>query len=148
MIVESSRIQSEAAVLLVRLADREVGLPLASVERVLPMAHVLSLPDPSQGLIGMLNLHGEVLPVIDPRPRLGVPTPSVTAEQRLVLVRGVGRFLLWVDAIDEVIPASDTQTTVPMQQASPLVPRVIRLGDAIVPILAPGVLEPRTGAAR
>jgi chemotaxis signal transduction protein len=148
MHIDSPAIQSEAAVLLVRLADREVGLPLALVERVLPMAYVLSLPDPSQGLIGVLNLHGDVLPVVDPRPRLGVPTPSVSPEQRLVLVRGAERFLLWVDAIDEVVPGADAQTTVPMQQASPLLPRVIRLGNRLVPVMAPSALEPRSGAAR
>ncbi len=72
----------------------------------------------------------------------------MNVEQHLVLLSGTTRFLLWVDAIEEVVPASDALATVPAQQASPLVPRVIRLGDALVPILAPAVLEPRSGVAR
>ena len=35
----------ESAALLVRLGDRQYGLPLASVERVLPMAYIAALPD-------------------------------------------------------------------------------------------------------
>ncbi len=146
--IAESRLQNQDAVLLIHLSDRRFGLPLALVERVLPMAAVVSLPETSEGLIGVLNLRGEIVPVIDPRPRLGLPTPAMNAEQHLVLLSGTTRFLLWVDAIEEVVPASDALATVPAQQASPLVPRVIRLGDALVPILAPAVLEPRSGVAR
>jgi chemotaxis signal transduction protein len=132
------------AVLLIRLADRRFGLPLAAVERVMPMAFVLPLPESQRDLIGVLNLHGEILPVIDVRPRLGLPTPALLADQRLVLITGSERFLLWVDAIEEVLPAADAQSTVPSQVASPLIPRVIRLGDELVPVLALSALAPRT----
>jgi chemotaxis signal transduction protein len=141
----------EAAALLVRVAGRQFGLPLAVVERVLPMAYVLSLPEAGQGLVGMLNLHGEIVPVVDPRPRLGLPSPTASAEQRLVALRGSGanRFLLWVDEVDEVVTVTPEELSgVPAQQASPVVPRVLRLGDAIVPLLAPTALEPRVAALR
>jgi purine-binding chemotaxis protein CheW len=131
------------AVLLVCLADRRFGLPLATVERVMPMALVLPLAQSHQDLIGVLNLRGEILPVINPRPRLGLATPAMHADQRLVLVSGTERFLLWVDAIEDVLPAADAQSTVPSQVASPLIPRVIRLGDEMVPILALSALEHR-----
>lgn len=142
--VNSRVLDGQNAALLVQLGDRQYGLPLMAVERVLPMAQVLSLPDAGHGFVGMLNLHGEVLPVTDPRPRLGLPTPTVSAEHRMVLVRGTHRFLLWVDGVDEVVSLSDDELSgVPAQQASPVVPRVIRLGDALVPLLAPSALEPR-----
>jgi chemotaxis signal transduction protein len=136
------------AVLLVRLAERQYGLPLASVERVLPMAQVAQLPDTGDGLLGMLNLHGQVLPVVNPHPRLGLPAPRIAANHRLVLVRATAPFLLWVDDVDEVVSvAADELSSVPAQQASPVVPRVLRLGEVIVPVLAPSALEPR-GAFR
>jgi chemotaxis signal transduction protein len=134
----------ERAVLLVRVGQRQFGLPLGVVERVLPMAAVVALPDAGQGLVGMLNLHGEIMPVVDPRARLGLPTPSVHVGHRMVLVRGTKPFLLWVDDVDEVVSLGpDDVTGVPAQQASPAVPRVFRLGTDIVPLLAPTALEPR-----
>jgi chemotaxis signal transduction protein len=132
------------AVLMITLGDRRFGLPLESVERVMPMAHVLSLPGSGDGLLGMLNVHGQILPVVDAHPRLGLPSPHPDAGQRLVLVRARAQFLLWVDGVDEVVVgAADAVSSVPAQQASPLVSRVLRLGDAIVPVLAPAALEPR-----
>jgi purine-binding chemotaxis protein CheW len=149
VIVDSSpntsvRADPAGAVLIVKLGDRQFGLPLASVERVLPMALVVSLPDSGDGMLGVLNLHGQVLPVIDPHPRLGLPSPRMSTEHRLVLLSGNVPFLLWVDDVEEVVASSpDALSVVPAQQASPLVPRVLRLGDSIVPVLAPAALEPR-----
>jgi chemotaxis signal transduction protein len=137
-------VKQAVAVLLIRLGDRQFGLPLESVERVMPMAHVLSLPDSGDTLLGMLNLHGEVLPVVNPHPRLGQPTPALTADQRLVLLRGSVPFLMWVDDVQEVVVSSEQAiSAVPSQEASSLVSRVLRLGETIVAVLAPAALEPR-----
>jgi chemotaxis signal transduction protein len=136
------------AALLVRLGGQRYGLPLTAVERVLPMAAVVVVPDTGEGLLGMLNLHGNVLPVADPHARLGMQRPEVAADHRLILLRGTRPFLLWVDEVDEVVVlGADAFSGVPSQQSSPIVPTVVRLGDAIVPLLAPAALEPRGVAA-
>jgi purine-binding chemotaxis protein CheW len=146
--LDRASLEQAFAMLLIRLGDRQFGLPLESVERIMPMAHVLSLPDSSDGLLGMLNIHGQVLPVVDPHPRLGLPTPTMAAAQRLVLLRASTPFLLWVDEVEEVIVSNpDALSAVPGPQDSPLVGRVLRLGETIVPVLAPAELEPR-GALR
>ncbi|MBV8715802.1 MAG: chemotaxis protein CheW [Chloroflexi bacterium] len=143
-----ARIQADSAALLVRVGDRRYGLPLAAVERVLPIAAVLPMPDAGEHLLGMLNLHGSVLPVVDPHARLGLPRPGLASDHRLILLRGKDPFLLWVDEVDEVVgldPA--TISDVPSAPPNAVAPRVVRLGDAIVPLLAPGALEPRTASA-
>jgi chemotaxis signal transduction protein len=130
--------------LLVRLGERQYGLPLASVERVLPMAFIASLPDSGDGLMGVLNLHGDVLPVVDPHPRVGLQSPRVGAEHRLILLRANSAFLIWVDEAEEVVSVRPEElSAVPAQHASPVVASVMRLGGAIVPMLAPAALEPR-----
>lgn len=135
---------STSAALLVRLGDRSFGLPLAAVERVLPMATVLPLPDAGDSLLGVLNLHGDVLPVIDAHARLGVEKPRINADHRLILLRGTCPFLMWVDEVEEVVVlGAEACSGVPTKQPSPVVAGVVRLGEAIVPLLAPAALEPR-----
>jgi purine-binding chemotaxis protein CheW len=142
--VEAGAAEQAVAVLLIRLGGRQFGLPLESVERVMPMARVLRLPESSDALLGMLNLHGEVLPVINPHPRLGLATPKMTAEQRLVLLRAGAPFLMWVEDVEEVVVSRAADlSVVPDQRASPFVSNVLRLGERIVPVLAPAALEPR-----
>jgi chemotaxis signal transduction protein len=110
----------------------------------MPMAHVLALPDSGDGLLGMLNIHGQVMPVVDAHSRLGLPTPRIVAEHRLVLLRTSVPFLLWVDDVEEVVVSdADALSPVPAQQGSALISGILRLGEIIVPVLAPAALEPR-----
>lgn len=134
---------SSSAALLVRLGDRSFGLPLAAVERVLPMATVLPLPDAGDTVLGVLNLHGDVLPVIDAHTRVGVAKPNLAAEHRLILLRGKTPFLMWVDEVDEVVALGpEAYAGVPTQLPSPVIAGVVRLGATLVPLLAPAALEP------
>jgi len=138
--------ERSGALLLIRLGDRRYGLPLASVERVLPMAYVDRLPDSGDGLLGMLNLHGQVLPVVDLHARLGLDKPALATEHKLVLLRTTVPFLLWVEDVEGVVGGGpDALTAVPGEftSSNTLVPKVLRLGEGIVPVLAPAALEPR-----
>jgi hypothetical protein len=56
--------------------------------------------------------------------------------------------LLWVDAIEEVVPGADAASTLAVQQTNPLIGRVMRLGDELVPVLALSALAPRPGILR
>jgi chemotaxis signal transduction protein len=98
------------------------------------MPRVLAIPGSPDDTVGVLNVHGDVLPVIDPRARLGVPRPAVTAEQSLVLLSVGSRFLVWVDGVEGVVAGS-------------VVGPVARLGDTLLPLLSPTALEPRALAA-
>src|SRR5262245_5917412 len=60
------------SLVVVRLGDRLFALPTVTVERILRMAALVALPGASNGVAGALNLHGVLLPVVDPRPRLGI----------------------------------------------------------------------------
>ncbi len=63
------------------------GLPLACVERVLPMVAVSALPQSPAGVRGAVNVHGEIVPVLDLDVRLGRPPHDPGVDGRLVLAR-------------------------------------------------------------
>ncbi len=134
----------ETAVLVVQLADRRLAIPSAVVERVLPMAELTPLPDPPPGIVGLLNVAGATLPVVDPRPRLGLSTPAVRPDQHLVLVAAPTPYLLWVDRVE-------TLTVAPVETlavgAGDEARGVARLGAAAVPLLAVDRLAPAPAAA-
>jgi chemotaxis signal transduction protein len=94
------------AVLVAELGGRRVAVLSAVVERVLPMAELTPLSDPPPGVVGVLSVHGAPLPVVDPRPRLGLATPRVRPEQHLILIAAAERYLLWVDRVDSLVSAA------------------------------------------
>ena len=76
------------------------ALELDVVERVLPMAAVIPLPRAPKVMLGAFNLHGEVVPVVDVRRRLGLaPRGFVLTARFLVARAGRRRLALPVDEV-------------------------------------------------
>lgn len=86
------------------LGEQAFGLPLETVERVLRAAAVTPLPAAPAIVCGALDLGGAVVPVIDPRPRVGQPSRPMAPADQLLLARTQGRRLvLWVDRTGDVV---------------------------------------------
>lgn len=64
----------ETPVLVVRLVEQLYGIPVASVREILRMPQVTHVPRRSEYLRGLVNLRGTVLPLLDLRVMLGLPT--------------------------------------------------------------------------
>jgi purine-binding chemotaxis protein CheW len=87
------------------VGGRRFALPAAAVVTCLRMAPVTPLPDAPPGVVGVLNTAGRILPVVDPRPAFGVPTPPYDPEQYLVLVRARRDYVLWIDRLEQTFAA-------------------------------------------
>lgn len=139
----SSARSDERLFLLSRVGTVLVALPASAVERVIPMAALTPLPDAPSGIVGVLDLGGEALVVLDARPRLGQPTPGFDPDQRLIVVAASRRFLLWVDAVEEIASARPGDLDAMLAgRRDPLTPYVARLQGRVVPVLAPEALDP------
>lgn len=128
--------------MVVRLGDRRFALPAPAIGRILPMAALIPLPDAPVGIAGVLALQGVVLPVVDPRPRLGVPLVAPRPEQHLVVIAARTRFLLWVDRAEAIVPAPPVAAGLPGADAASLASQFVRIGDEYLPLLAPAALDP------
>ncbi|MFN3652129.1 MAG: chemotaxis protein CheW [Armatimonadota bacterium] len=88
-------------IILCRVEGEPYGLPLATVERVLPMVELRRLPSAPVFLAGVIDYHGEVVPVVDLRVRFGLASRAPEVTQRLLLLQTSRRKLaLLVDAVE------------------------------------------------
>jgi chemotaxis-related protein WspB len=62
------------------------GLPLGAIGRVLPVAQLMPLPGAPHFVPGLLDLHGEAIPVIDLSRLAGSPPDAVRYDTRILLV--------------------------------------------------------------
>jgi chemotaxis signal transduction protein len=132
------------SLLVAQLGGSRVAVPGSVVERVLPMAELTLLPDPPPGIAGVLCVRGATLPVVDPRPRLGLATPSVRPDQHIVVIGAAARYLLWVDQVEAfVLAVVEELTTGDDEQRH----YVARLPGEAVPLLAVDRLLPAGAAA-
>jgi purine-binding chemotaxis protein CheW len=134
----------ENTVVIGGIGDNRYALAAAFISRVLAMAAITPLADAPPGVIGLLNLHGNILPVVDPRPRLHLPTPAFHPDQRLLVVTAPNVYLLWLDRVDDVLIAhpEDFRAVVVSPGAHPLSPFVLSVGDELIPVLSLEALNP------
>lgn len=71
--------------ILLRVDRQTYALHLAAVDRVLRMAAITPLPGAPDAVQGVINIRGEVLPVVSIRRRLGLDQRSVAAADSLVV---------------------------------------------------------------
>jgi purine-binding chemotaxis protein CheW len=92
-------------VVVFRLGAEEFGVPIESVQEIVRVPETLThVPKAPPSVEGVINLRGSVLPVVDLRRRLGLPTIERNDGQRIVvfLIRGVRTGFI-VDAVAEVL---------------------------------------------
>lgn len=100
--------------LLLQASGSLLGVPLAAVERVLPLTAWREVPDTPVWFQGLLNLGGEVIPVVDLAQRLGLGEPwPYQLETPLVILQHTGRRVAVV--VDEVLGVQEVQDSPPQQ---------------------------------
>jgi chemotaxis-related protein WspB len=72
--------------MLFHIGRERYALPLAAVLRVLPAARLRALPGAPHYVPGLLDLHGEPVPVIDLSRLAGSPPDAVRYDTRILLV--------------------------------------------------------------
>ena len=85
------------------LGDAEFGIAIQEVQEIIRLTKVTAVPRSPAYVEGMVNLRGEVLPVVDLRKRMGLPAKPVSDATRVVVVdlKGAKAGLI-VDAVREV----------------------------------------------
>jgi purine-binding chemotaxis protein CheW len=96
------------------LEGQRYGLPLETVERVLPMVAVSPLAKAPAIALGVINVHGRIIPVVDIRRRLGLPAREHDLAAHLLVARTIRRTLaLTVDAVLGVTEIGADRVTAP-----------------------------------
>lgn len=86
-----------------RLGEEEFAVAIEHVSIIERMKHITRLPQTPTHVEGVVNLRGEVIPVISLRKRLGMPPHELDDETRIIILQSsrckVG---LIVDAVTKV----------------------------------------------
>ena len=92
------------------LGDDEFGIPVESVDEVARMPEQITrVPRTPRFLEGVVNLRGEILPVIDQRRRFDMPQLEQGENRRLIVVKTQRhRAGLIVDSVSQVLRANES----------------------------------------
>lgn len=104
----------EEEYLILSIADELYGLDLLRVVEIRCWEGVTRLPNQADYVIGVVNLRGVIIPVIDLRERLQMVRCDYTKETIVIVLRvsdgmGVRKIGLVVDAVSDVVEESDAE---------------------------------------
>lgn len=95
--------------------ERETfALPVSHVREILRVEGITRVPDAPFPVRGITNLRGQILPVVDLRLRIGLPSTAVGEASRILVVTSRGRSLgLLVDRVHQVVRLAPSRIRTP-----------------------------------
>lgn len=96
------------------LDDRKFALPLSQVERVISAIEITPLPRAPEIVMGIVNIQGRVIPVVNMRRRFHLPEREINLNDKLMLSQtsrmAVG---IMADSVGGVIECDGQEVIVP-----------------------------------
>jgi purine-binding chemotaxis protein CheW len=117
------------------LDEQHYALYLHAVTRVVRIVEITRLPKAPEIIRGVVNVQGQVIPVVDIRKRFQLPEREPELSDQLIIASTARRFVaLIVDAVENVIEHSG-QEMIPREKILPgteYIVGVIKLEDGLV----------------
>jgi len=91
-------------ILVFTINENNYALPVQKVIRVIHIVESKGLPEAPDIISGLINVQGEIIPVIDVRKRLGLESREPRCEDKMVIAdTGKRKVALHVDAVSDII---------------------------------------------
>jgi len=93
-----------------RLEDETYGINVMQVQEVLRYTEIAPVPGAPSYVLGIINLRGNVVTVIDTRLRFGLTAADTTDNTRIVVIEAENQVVgILVDAVAEVVYLSQSE---------------------------------------
>ncbi len=118
----NQKMNNEMKFVVFRLGDEEFGAPIQQVYEILRMVEITRVPRAPHFIVGVINLRGKVIPVLDLRQRFAFPQDTPAEKQRIMEVE-IENYVLGmiVDSVTEVV-------SVPVNVIEPPPPIIADIG--------------------
>jgi len=97
--------------IVIRLGEEQYGIDIRYVENIIRMQHITRVPKVASYLKGVINLRGEVIPVMSLRLKMGLADDVYERATRIIILKteSEGTMGILVDEVKEVVTLSENQ---------------------------------------
>jgi purine-binding chemotaxis protein CheW len=93
-----------------RLKEETYGINVMQVQEVLRVSEIAPVPGAPSYVLGIINLRGNVVTVIDTRSRFGLPPKEIDESSRIVIIESDKQVVgIMVDSVAEVVDLRTTE---------------------------------------
>lgn len=94
--------------IVIRFGEEQYGIDIRNIDNIVRMQHITRVPKMPAYLKGVINLRGEVIPVISMRLKMGLAEDEITKTTRIIVLKleQEGNVGFIVDEVKEVVTLS------------------------------------------
>jgi purine-binding chemotaxis protein CheW len=108
------------------LGSEEYGVDISQVQEIIRMVEITHVPRAPHFMEGVINLRGQLIPIIDLRTRFSMPRAEHTKSTRIVVTEiGSKRVGIVVDSVSEVI-------NIPLESVEPAPDMIAGVGTEYI----------------
>ena len=97
--------------IVIKLGDEQYGINIKYIDNIVRMPHITRVPEVDPYFKGVINLRGEVVPVMSIRIKMGLEEDVFTKSSRIIIIKmeSQGYIGIIVDEVKEVVTLDATQ---------------------------------------
>lgn len=110
--MEELKVASETTqFIVIKLGDEQYGIDIKYIDNIVRMQHITRVPKVDAYLKGVINLRGEVIPVMSIRIKMGLEPDVETKSSRIIILKleQQGTIGVIVDEVKEVVTLESNQ---------------------------------------
>lgn len=140
MSANEERIEEFTQFIVVKIGREQYGINIKYIQNIVRMQRITRVPKAPYYIKGVINLRGEIIPVMNIRLRFGLPEEEDTIDTRIIIVKlGSSEIGLIVDQVKEVTEISEENMQVVSREANDekanFILGVGKMGNELVTIL-------------
>lgn len=96
--------------IVIKLGEEQYGIDIRYIENIVRMQRITRVPKMPAYINGVINLRGEVVPVMSIRIKMGLPVDELTKNSRIIILKlEQGAIGVLVDEVKEVVTLEEDQ---------------------------------------
>ncbi|HZK62248.1 MAG TPA: chemotaxis protein CheW [Anaerovoracaceae bacterium] len=122
-------------IIIFALDEPRFAIYLSVVERVVQSVEITPLPNVSGIVLGVINVHGQIVPILDIRKRLNLPQRNLSIDDQFILAHTSSILVaLCVDSVNDIqeIAGREIVTAEKLQISSEYIRGVVKLENNLI----------------
>jgi len=94
--------------LVFKIDAHNLAIELSLIERVILSVEFLPMPNLPEHILGMIDVHGDVIPVFNTRKILNLPEKKIELKDQFIICNfGQGNYAFCVDEVNDIIDCNE-----------------------------------------
>lgn len=129
-VVEEEKVQY----IVVRIGDEQYGIDISYIDNIVRMQRITRVPKAPAHYVGIINIRGEVVPVMSARLKMGLGEDEITKQSRIIILKLEiqGMVGVLVDEVKEVLTLGETDIDRNTKKSDTYINGIGKKGDDLI----------------